>query len=870
MQRGTYLSRIQELKHIQTLWVPPDQGEFGLANVPEVPIRESLDGELGDRAYGHFQPSTVNPPSHDGNAMSSTQRSSPPTAHEQVFGSQPLTRHISETITPAFKQNGERYIPPPLSPRRSPTEPSQSTQSEMPTSKQNHQISQANHTQQSSTSDAGSWFNPGGDDLVSSGHSRNHSISSLDGVRRKDLRNQALSTEAEFDAALDAAIESAYPDGFEPYEDDEYGVIGLATSPPSRISDPLADQAQSYAQRQENIQRLSSQRSRNPNDSDTIDVLSEIESGIDSEEEDRLLDVGRETANVQENDTKLEVQPQVPRQSDSSGFSANTWGSSAASSLNTAGTSLGTVDENASLPSLPSKKYNAKSPPLQGPEAMPLKRHESHLSDKGHGGEESEATRSRSPLRERRLSAQKAKGQLRIETSVSTEASPDRSKQQDRVQPLETTKPEPSQDIQVASPTSTGSAQARAAFRQELNRTQSPFPSSYVGAFPQDVETPPTPNLRKTLSNESGTQAGSPYASPSRRPERPQVMQNISSMSLGKHVLQGGRTPDEPDESNGPLDFAFPASMSPPQASMSPQQSHEAQLGQPLSTPLDTTFGSPPAVTSAKMKIFDNEIHSSLPGAPNPDLSDAPKTLEPCPESTLLRPFWLMRCFHQTLGHPKGGYVTTKLFVPHDVWKVKNVKLKSVEEKIANCDLLTAALLKLSSVDTLDADAVLEEMQSFETVLDQAQTNLSKKLGNEVGVNGISTLFKEASTASSPPSVNTNASNPSTESNTTSTGGKTSSKGYLSSWRKLRSKSSSSNLNTGHTASREQPKDGMTMISLPMTHGIGAQRSIGKRHETNANSLNAVEIDGPNANYAGALARLCDAAQVLGMSLQME
>ena len=73
-----------------------------------------------------------------------------------------------------------------------------------------------------------------------------------------------------------------------------------------------------------------------------------------------------------------------------------------------------------------------------------------------------------------------------------------------------------------------------------------------------------------------------------------------------------------------------------------------------------------------------------------------------------------MRCFYQTIVHPRGGYLSTKLFVPRDVWRVKGVKIKNIDDKISNCDLLTAALQKLSGVDTLDADAVLEEMQALD------------------------------------------------------------------------------------------------------------------------------------------------------------
>jgi len=218
-----------------------------------------------------------------------------------------------------------------------------------------------------------------------------------------------------------------------------------------------------------------------------------------------------------------------------------------------------------------------------------------------------------------------------------------------------------------------------------------------------------------------------------------------------------------------------------------------------------------------------------------------------------------MRCFYQTLTHPRGGYLSTKLFIPREVWKVKNVKLKGLDEKIANCDLLTAALSKLNSVDTLDADAVLEEMQSFENVLDQAQANLSKKLGNEVGLHNISSLFKDAPASS----TGIGQTNQKAGSDATSAAGinKTGSKSYLTSWRKLRSKTSSTALSTSYTNIKEVPKEGLTMHSVPMTAVISPPIRLVKR------DTESMKCEGPNANYMSTLARLCDAVQVLGKSV---
>ncbi|EZF90781.1 hypothetical protein H113_08182, partial [Trichophyton rubrum MR1459] len=279
---------------------------------------------------------------------------------------------------------------------------------------------------------------------------------------------------------------------------------------------------------------------------------------------------------------------------------------------------------------------------------------------------------------------------------------------------------------------------------------------------------------------------------------------------------------------------------------------------QPPSSPFTTsfipelgkTFSLPavPPLSSAgpSRHLFDNNIHSPLtPGSPNPNAPDAPIPLEPCPQSFLLRPFWLMRCLYETITHPRGGYLTTKLFIPRDIWKVKNVRIKGLEEKISNCDLLTAALLKLAKVDTNDADAVLEEMQAFENILDQVQAVWSRKLGNEVGVQGAMALFKLSSDDTSP--AVDSSSKPSSSG----------SKSYLSSWRKLRSKSSGISNTNSSSISRDNGRENLTMTSLPMTDTVATA--------TPRRGVIGLNCTGPNANYMSALARLFDAAQVIGM-----
>lgn len=255
---------------------------------------------------------------------------------------------------------------------------------------------------------------------------------------------------------------------------------------------------------------------------------------------------------------------------------------------------------------------------------------------------------------------------------------------------------------------------------------------------------------------------------------------------------------------------------------------------------------------TGSLYLFSSDIHSpDSPGSPNPMTNGGPIPLEPCPTEFLLRPFWLMRALYQTIAHPRGGYLSTKLFVPTDVWRVKGVKIKNVEDKISNCDFLTAALLKLAQVDTFDADAVLEEMQSLEGILEQVQVTLNKKLGSEVGVQGSGGMFKDASFGGDADTSNLTKS------------GSMLSKSSSFSWRRLRSKNSGVALSNTYSnkTPTDGPKEGLTMSTLPMTTTSVAKTRFTKR------DVSQVQFSGPNANYMGALARLFDAAQAIGKAL---
>ncbi|PSK46375.1 hypothetical protein B9Z65_5343 [Elsinoe australis] len=247
--------------------------------------------------------------------------------------------------------------------------------------------------------------------------------------------------------------------------------------------------------------------------------------------------------------------------------------------------------------------------------------------------------------------------------------------------------------------------------------------------------------------------------------------------------------------------------------------------------------------------LFDTtlgrSIEQGLSSSPRTSKETIPPTpFEPCPDSALLRPFWLMRLISNTTTHPRGAYITTRLFMPHEAWLNRSAKLKNLEDKISACDLLTAALARLGEVDTLDADAVLAELQQFEEVMERVQNMLIKKLGNEVGVSASGALFKDADKASadSPPD-----------------GMKESKSSGKFSWRKLRGKGSVSSSAGLTNPAKTGTSESTTMQTVPMTSFAGVEKRTAHRHE----ALRDAVFEGPHKDYMASIAKLCEAVQVL-------
>lgn len=757
------------------------------------------------------------------------------------------TGHVSQSNSIGSSIMEPECMPPPLSVSlRKPaslndagSQPPAASSSEIQNTGAPREIQPSLHSRDAST-ETTSWLDTideSGGSSASSLHSRNSSF----GVDRKRIRVPTGNAETELNAALDAAVEAAYDDSFDSTEKG----MGENGSGRDMVVKARRDVERTRQEVREVEQEdLVQEERRGPDEQVTRKRDNSIEADYldeEAEEEERLLEEMTKGHIMDDFQFGTRSKLALPHQSDSSAFSGRTWVSSNSSYTATTATSIAGLAEGAHgathqklLPphpppvgALPVPPTSATPPPLPPTPSLPPPRPPSSGTSPIPG------------VRDRRLSGQNAK-QLKIEThsrsssisitkrnlAVNTQVPP---VEEEIANSMESSQSRPTQD--EPSPQ-----------RPVPQLTQVP-PLTPLTSLPSGdsmhSESPATPALTRAATQDGDEPIP---ASPARFLGRSAggggfLRKNMSSSSLKMRHLSVTTAEASDISPMTPGSASFPSSA-------------DARKGTMASTPiLPTPTGNTfmvDGLVPGGMYLFDDQICS--PTTPNTSILNAPCPLEPCPESFLLRPFWLMRCLYQTIAHPRGGYLSTRLFVPRDVWRVKNVKIKAVEDKVSNCDFLTAALLKLSKVDTLDADAVLEEMQSFESVLEQVRNILQRKLGSEVGLQSSVTLFK-GSPASEDAGTQAEA--------LSSKSGNGGNKSYLSSWRKLRSKNSGAALSS-FTAlpSREGSKETLSMSSLPMTATPSS-----RAHKRN---LSQIQLTGPHANYMGALARLFDAAQILG------
>ena len=763
-------------------------------------------------------------------------------------------------------------MPPPLSPRRplSPTAPIQTSYIQDQSSPTKSQLVQPQHGRQE-IAESTSWLDTideSGGSSACSVHSRSSSI----GLRRKRMRAPSGATEAEFDAALDAAVEAAYDDGYEPMVDDvEEQLISAISQVASdayiadtKRADDLFKQLNHETERETSVASTKNHERKRLEEKLVLRGRSlSIDADYvedESEEEERILEEMTRDFILDDIEYNLQSKSALPRQSDSSSFSGRTWGSSVGSNPTTAGTSLSALAEVPTIPwTLGQHHFKATPPPAHPPPkgalpppprpdgtSLPIT-----LSKSNFSRPPSLAIVTNPGVRERRLSGQKIK-QLKIDTNTRLPVGMTAPK----TQPLLVLPPIISAQA-ISEPPKSASI-VRESQQLLPNSTFKP-PSSSGRSHPLYIPLPDSSIADLTASVSPTASASVKNSTTNEDDQIPPVPSSptlydrtlIGSETLRKDfstvsLRNGKQLSNVPDQSEGPPNTPLTKTPS--------VKSQHRNGTAPVIPDVPTPTGATSLMTitpTGGMHYFDYNIHDSdNSGSPN---ASTPLPLEPCPESFVLRPFWLLRSFYHSLVHPRGGYISNRLFVPRDIWRVKNVKLKAVEEKVSNCDLLTAALLKLSKVDMLDADAVLEEMQSFETILDQVQSFLAKKLGGEVGVQGIAALFKGSPVTDDVGSMAETLVTKSTNVN---------SKSYLSWGRKLRSKTTTGlglPPSGAIAGGREGSRDVLSMRSLPITSSANPRPT--KRNTSKIQGI------GPHSHYMIALARLCDAVQILGKCL---
>ncbi|KAF4461842.1 hypothetical protein FALBO_11351 [Fusarium albosuccineum] len=842
--RRTYTSRIDELDQM-TPWqeeeskaLPARPESLAQQSEPESVLRLDDDDDLehaavfetatitrvirDDNRSPHPPPTLQSPPQQEGIGKRRSMQNKPkpivttltpePGLLQSSFSRSPIRLRTPDHLL--LQRPTDPYMPAPLSPRRplSPVKPQTDDMDEPIRSDfsmiPDHPVNPPTEPTVSHThfreDSLNSWLDPideSGGSTSSSVHSRTSSL----GFRRKHIRAVSGETEAEFDTALDAAIEAAYDDGYEPMSPMDYGQGSMVTGEEA-VANALRKvelARQRVRQTEQEAYEMGLERDRRiqqqPLRYDNHGMVEDFFDDNSSDEEERILDEITRDYGLDLNSNK--AQPPIPRESDSSGVTSRTWHSSQGSNPPTGATSLSTVTE------LPPAFANIS----QGPAAPPPTQSLPELPQRPGSSAQS--------VRNRRLSGQNPK-QLKIETS---KLGPPL---QNHAEDLAQARSAPIDSLEPGFPADTGMRVTSAPHR--------PASPPLFESSPTDVSgTKPAPSPFGQLGPAEGDEgaagrSGSPSATRLRKNFSSSSLRSMKSRNMSLTNLEEG------------------SDMSPGTPGSNPFGSLHAPSVPALPTPLTTTFRERSDTNAAGLSLFDDDFYSpTSPGSPNELCLDPVVPLEPCPTDFMLRPFWLMRCLYQTLAHPRGGYLSSKLFVPRDVWRVKGVKLKNIEDKVANCDFLTAALLKIARVDTCDADAVLEEMQSLEGVLEQVQTALSRKLGNEVGVQGSGTLFKDASNGDGDTTTGVPRS--------ASVSGKSS-----FSWRRLRSKNSAVGLGSSYTnrlLGTETGKDVPSIASLPMTPNPTSRPA--KR------DLMQAQFTGPNAMYMSSLARLFDAAQAI-------
>ncbi|KAG0163178.1 hypothetical protein DFQ28_007089 [Apophysomyces sp. BC1034] len=90
----------------------------------------------------------------------------------------------------------------------------------------------------------------------------------------------------------------------------------------------------------------------------------------------------------------------------------------------------------------------------------------------------------------------------------------------------------------------------------------------------------------------------------------------------------------------------------------------------------------------------------------------------------------LILSLERSMAH--GGYITQRLYIPKSIWHQPNIRLPSMDAKMAACETLIMDLSRLEKWTTLeDVVESLRLVQVLEDAVEVLQTNMSKKLKRE-------------------------------------------------------------------------------------------------------------------------------------------
>ena len=78
-----------------------------------------------------------------------------------------------------------------------------------------------------------------------------------------------------------------------------------------------------------------------------------------------------------------------------------------------------------------------------------------------------------------------------------------------------------------------------------------------------------------------------------------------------------------------------------------------------------------------------------------------------------------------------GVYLTPSLYVSHEIWHRRDIKIKGEEEKIRAAELLIVALESVREVEDCETIKVFQSLLKFQDSMEESQLILSKKLGVE-------------------------------------------------------------------------------------------------------------------------------------------